>query len=337
MARQVRNVLAWIALLLGLLALASHYLTPWPGVLLVRAAFARGAAQLSAGLEKHVPAGVRSRLGIVYDPADPDARLDIFTPGVGTRQGPTIVWVHGGGYVAGDRSEIANYLKVLAGQGFGVVAVGYSIAPERTYPTPVRQVNAALGFLGREGRRLGVDPDRIIVAGDSAGAQIAAQVANLVTAPAYARAMGIAPAIGPDRLRGAILFCGPYDGELLGGPAEMSWFMRTTSWAYSGRRDHRDNPQFRLMSITTFATPAFPPAFVSAGNGDPLLPHSLSLARALRGRGVPVDSLFFPGHEPPLPHLYQFDLDVPAGREALRRALAFARRVGGEPAAVPAQ
>jgi acetyl esterase/lipase len=205
-----------------------------------------------------------------------------------------------------------------------VVNLDYTIAPEGTYPTPVRQVNAALGFLVRDATRLGIDPDRLIIAGDSAGAQIAAQVANLVTSPDYARRLGIAPAIRPGRLRGAILFCGPYDLELMGD----GWFSRTTTWAYSGRRNHRGDASFQLMSVARHVTGAFPPSFISAGNGDPLLPHSIAMADALLARGVPVDTLYFRGHRPALGHEYQFDLDSAPGQEALRRATLFARRVG---------
>jgi acetyl esterase/lipase len=64
--------------------------------------------------------------------------------------------------------------------------------------------------------------------------------------------------------------------------------------------------------------------FITAGNGDPLEPHSRSLAEALTGQGVEADTLFFPAdHEPPVGHEYQFDLDQVPGQQALERILAF--------------
>ncbi len=324
MARSLGRILAWVALLLGLLALAAHFVTPWPSVLVIRAVFDRGAAEASARLERHLPPNLRVETDLTYDPSDPDAMLDIIRPPVGAAPGPTIVWVHGGGFISGRKGDVENYARILAGEGFTVVTVDYTIAPEATYPTPVRQVNAALGFLSREAARLGIDPNRLIVAGDSAGAQIAAQVANVITAPGYARQVGIVPAIRPAQLRGAILFCGPYDLDLMGD----GWFARATTWAYSGRRNHRQDASFQLMSVSRHVTQAFPPTFISAGNGDPLLPHSEAMAAALRARGVTTDLLFFPAHQPALGHEYQFDLDREPGREALRRAVTFARRVG---------
>ncbi|WP_442579260.1 alpha/beta hydrolase [Mesorhizobium sp. ASY16-5R] len=324
MARLAGKLAACIALLSVALATAAYFVTPWPSVLVIRAIFDRGAAEASAKLEKHLPSGISVDGEIHYNPSDPDAVLDIVRPPAGTATGTTIVWVHGGGFISGRRADVENYARVLAGEGFTLVNVDYTIAPEATYPTPVQQVNEALGFLSREADRLGIDPDRLIIAGDSAGAQIAAQVANLVTAPGYARQVGFAAKIKPEQLCGTILFCGPYDLDLMG----QSWFMRTTTWAYSGRRNHREDPSFQLMSVAKYVTSAFPPSFISAGNGDPLLPHSAALEDALRSRGVTVDTLYFPMHEPPLGHEYQFDLDAEPGRDALRQMVAFARRVG---------
>ncbi len=324
MARMIGKIAVSTVLLLGLLAFTGWFVTPWPGVLVIRAIFDRGAAAASARLDRHLPPGLAVDRGLIYDPTDPDARLDVIHPPAGTAPGPTIIWIHGGGFISGRRGDVENYARVLAGQGFTVVNVDYTIAPEANYPTPVRQVNAALAFVSREGERLGIDPDRLIIAGDSAGAQIAAQVANLVTAPGYAQQVGIAPGIRPGQLRGTILFCGPYDLDLMG----EGWFSRTTTWAYSGRRNHHDDASFQLMSVARHVTAAFPPSFISAGNGDPLLPHSAALETALRSLGVAVDTLYFPDHRPTLGHEYQFDLDGESGQEALRKAVAFARRVG---------
>lgn len=107
-------------------------------------------------------------------------------------------------------------------------------------------------------------------------------------------------------------------------------FLRTVLHAYSGRRRPAEDARFALLSVARHLTPASAPAFVSPGNGDPLLPHSVALAEALSAQSAEVDRLFFPpDHAPPLPHEYQFDLDGAAGRLALERAVAFLRRVTG--------
>jgi len=328
--RLLPTLLMALALLFAALV-AAFVLSPWPGALLIRALFDHGAAQASARLVPHVPAGVVEHPGEVYDAASAEGRFDLFLPPPGARSEgapPLVVWVHGGGAVSGSRTDIANYARVLAGQGLAVATLDYSIAPEAIYPTPVRQVNAALGHLAAQASRWGLDGTRLVLAGDSAGAHIAAQVANLTVAPAYAQALGIAPALQPAQLRALLLFCGPYVMRSSDAGGIGRWFLHTVLWAYSGTRHYESDPAFAgTANVIDHLTADFPPAFVSAGNADPLLPHSQALAARLQALGAPLQTLFFaPDHQPPLPHEYQFDLDGEDGRRALREAVDFVQR-----------
>jgi acetyl esterase len=326
------RIIGWIlgGIVAAVLALAAAaWASPWPGVAAIRWMFGQGADAASAALEKHVPDGIHADLDILPDPADPDAAFDIYRPeGAGGRALPVILWVHGGAFVSGGKADIGNYARILAGQGFAVVSAGYTIAPEARFPTPVRQVSAVLAHLSGHAADYGIDPTRIVLAGDSAGAQIAAQVALTVTDPHSAAEIGVTPALTPGQVRGVILFCGPYDLSLIRGGGVVGLFLNTVTWAYSGRRDWRADPEFAKLTITDNAMTGFPPVFISAGNADPLLPHSSALADALASAGVPVDALFFPpDHSPALGHEYQFNLDTNEGQQALARAVAFARRV----------
>jgi acetyl esterase len=320
--------LIWIAgvvVTLGVMGYVAFQVSPWPAVLLIRMAFDKGAAEASQALDKHVPQSVTSILDERFDPADSDARLDVF------RSLTTIVWVHGGGWVSGTKTHIANYAKVLAQRGFTVVGVDYSIAPGRTYPTPVRQVNAALQYLQSQARRLHVAPARLVLAGDSGGAHIAAQVANAASVPSYAQALGVANPIARAHLKGLILYCGPYDTRRINLEGAFGGFLRTVLWSYSGGKDFLTNPGFATAAVIDYITADFPPAFISAGNGDPLLQQSRALADKLTELGVRVDSLFFPtDYAPPLPHEYQFNLDTDAGKLALERSVRFLTNLAGE-------
>jgi acetyl esterase/lipase len=309
-------------------AAAAVRLSPWPSALAIRAVFDRGAARASAALAPYAPTDLVEVIDEAYAVTDPDGRLDVFRP---DRQEPlpTIVWVHGGAFVSGSKGDVANYLRVLAGRGFTVVGVDYSVAPGKRYPTPVRQVAAALAHLVDHADRLGVDPSRIVLAGDSAGAQIAAQVASLVTDAEYAARVGVGVDLPATSLRGAVLFCGAFDFELSQGSSKVgAWLIDTAIWSYLGTRDHRSDPASALASVPQNLTASFPAAFVSAGNADPLLAHSLGLVAALEAVGVEHETLFFAeDHEPRLGHEFQFDLDTEPGRLALDRAVAFVERV----------
>lgn len=328
-----------VVLLLGGLVYLAFKVSPWPSALLIRHAFNKDAASKAEALGKHVPKGISERLNERYSIHDRDARLDVFYPSVveGTeRLLPTIVWVHGGGWISGSKKDVANYLRILASRGYTTVGVDYSIAPGRTYPTPLRQVNAALGFLSKNGARLHVDSTRLILAGDSGGAHIASQVATLIGEPSYAKRLGIASSIRREQMAGMLLYCGAYDvsGARLDGP--YGSFLKTMLWAYSGERSFQMDTRFATATVIRYVTASFPPSFISVGNDDPLESQSQAFAAKLDSLGVPVDRLFYPDDfDPPLPHEYQFNLDSEAGRRALDRSVAFLEGICGPAAPLP--
>jgi acetyl esterase len=321
-----KRLLLWLLGIVVVLIVAivlAFRLSPWPSVAIIQEAFSRGDRASEAALEKHVPDNILTRRDLAYGDG-PDEMFDIYYLEGADGPLPTIVWVHGGGWVAGSKEGVANYLKILAGRGYTTVGLEYSHGFGVTYPKPVEQVNAALGHLVRNAAELNIDPDTIILAGDSAGAQVAAQVAIITTDPAYAGQVGIAPQLNPDRLAAILLLSGAYDIESVDLEGNYGWLARTVLWAYSGTRDFMRDERFGLASVTNYVTDAFPPAFISSGNGDPLASQAVALVRRLEELNVEVDSLFFPAnYSPPLPHEYQFNLDIAAGQEALDRMLAF--------------
>lgn len=303
---------------------AFYKLSPWPSVWVIRYAFAKGDEQAAAAAAPFVPKhGIRNFRDVAYDPKVSDAKLDVFTPDHAAGPVPAVVWVHGGGFVAGLREPVANYLQVLVPRGFAGVAVGYTRAPTVMWPGPVRQTNQALAYLVANAKRFNIDPNRIFLAGDSAGAHIAAQTALVISNPAYARLIGVKPGMARDGLRGVLLYCGPYNPNLLDLNSPWGRFSKTVTWAYLGTKNPAD-PRVQNLVVTTHVTADFPPVFISVGNADGLAPQSVELADALRAKGVEVDSLFFPrDHQSPLPHEYQRDLSTRDAQLAFNRALAF--------------
>ncbi|MET3924706.1 alpha/beta hydrolase [Devosia sp. 2618] len=331
MKRFVYWALGILAALAIVLFLAIRF-SPWPAVALIQYVFAQGDAASEARLEKHVPPGLVSRTSLPYGGGTSEI-FDINLPPNASGPLPVIVWVHGGAWIAGSKEGVSNYLKVLTGYGYATVGLEYSTGFGTTYPTPVRQVNAALGHIETHAADLGIDPSRIILAGDSAGAQLAAQVANLTTDADYARAVDIEPTITADQLAGVLLVSGAYDMQQVRDSGDMSWFINAVLWAYSGVSDFFDDDQFELASVGRYVTASFPPAYVTSGNGDPLAPQAVALVDRLTALDVPVESLFFAAdHQPALPHEYQFNLDTPEGQQSLQQMLAFiAQRVDPTP------
>lgn len=301
--------------------------SPWPGALIIRYEFDKGGKKTSQKLEKYVPSGVATVKNEQYKPGDKDAYLDVYYPENSKdtdKTLPTVVWVHGGAWVSGSKENVGNYLKIIASHGYAAVAINYTIAPEKHYPTPLLQVNEALTYLQENAERLHIDPYNFTLAGDSAGSQIASQLATLITNQPYAQQVGIDPALQPSQLRAIVLNCGAYDLAIADTKGEAGKFLESVLWAYSGTKDFRNDKNLQYASVIDYVTEDFPPAFITAGNADPLEPQSKAFAQKLAKLKVSTDTLFYAkNHTPKLPHEYQFNLDNADGRQALSRIITF--------------
>ncbi len=327
---KVRRIVAFVVASAAIGAVAAAKVTRFPtGALLIRWLFDRGNAQMARKLVPHAVADITVLSDLEYSPGDRHARLDLYRPPAPTGPLPVILWIHGGGWLSGDKTDSHGYFTILAAAGFAVVSVNYTITPGSKQPTPVRQVNEATRYLLEAADRLQIDPDRVVLAGDSAGAQLASQLVGVITNPGYAAELGVVPALRPDQLRAAILCCGVFDvAPFLSPhvPRMLRWGIGTVLTAYAGT-DDRKSAQLLEMTTIDAVTDAYPPTFLTGGDADPMTEHqSRPMAARLREHGVELDAYFpdEPGH--PASHEFQFNLDQPAGREALRRMLDFVHR-----------
>jgi acetyl esterase/lipase len=330
--RRIGIVLA-IVLAVGIVVSIVGESTPWPSALVIRAVFEQGGAATAQEMTRHVPATPLSeKLDVQYSDgsAGGNTTFDAFSPRSGSEALPTVVWVHGGAWISGSKSDIDPYLRILAGSGYTTVGVNYTVGPEAQYPTALEQLNDALAFLVSHAEQYRVDPRRIVLAGDSAGANLASQLAVLTTNPDYAGLLGITPALHPDQLVGTILNCGVYDLRTMADLSGIvAWGFQIALWGYTGTRNWSASYAGATMSTVDFVTPDFPATFISGGNGDGLTwIQSVPMFNKLRNEGVDVTSLFWAAdHQPALDHEYQFHLDQPEARTALDDTLAFLAKV----------
>lgn len=129
--------------------------------------------------------------------------LDIYTFGKTEENGlPVMFWIHGGGWQAGDKSDVALKPKVLIERGFVFVSTNYRLLPDVEMDVLIRDVAQSLGWVQRNISEYGGDPKRIFVGGHSAGAQLAAL---LCIDDRYLKEAGVSF----DNLKG----CVPVDGD----------------------------------------------------------------------------------------------------------------------------
>lgn len=351
LARTVTWLLGGFTALLALVLLGVQ-VSVWPSALLVRYSFDKGGRTTEDILRGYAPAAsaVSAQLDVAYRPGDADALLDVYWParldGTGERL-PTVVWLHGGGWLAGHKEGTATWARILADKGYTVVVPDYTLAPGAHYPTQLAQTLAALEFLRGPTAPAHVDPDQLVLAGDSAGASLAAQAATVVTHPAYGQEVGVATDVPASAVAGLLLNCGPYDLALISGGGEgaggqaggqasgqgqnkvLAWGAQTIGWAYLGQKHYLDNPLTATLSLVDHVYPGFPPAFVSGGNDDPLTKGAKVYAQRLTAAGADVTTLFFPDDytDPSsgakLPHEYQFDLRLEAAQRSLDATVEF--------------
>lgn len=303
-------------------------LSPWPGTMALRFVFDRGADQANAALAQRIPPERTEFLDLAYGP-DSRERLDLFLPPGPPPPGgwPILLWVHGGAFVAGQKEDVGNYLRLIAPEGFAAIAPNYTRAPDARHPGPAGQVLEALLWVKAAARDRPIDPSRIVLAGDSAGGHIALQTAIALYDPAYAAQLGLRPQTDPEVLKGLALFCGIYGLPKEESSGLIGWLLGTASWAYLDQPDPTQVPPEAGFDLIPRLPGSLPPLFISAGNADPLLPQSEALAHQAQARGLASDTLFFPAdHQPPLGHEYQFTLDE-AGETARTRLIAFLTRV----------
>ena len=134
--------------------------------------------------------------------------LDIHYPAEPSAGKPVVFWIHGGGWQTGDKTHIHSKPEWFASKGFVFVSINHRLLPDVEMDSLVRDVAKALGWVRKNIRNFGGDPDRILVGGHSSGAQLAAL---LCCDQSYAETEGVS-------LKN-IIGCIPVDGDTYDIPA----------------------------------------------------------------------------------------------------------------------
>lgn len=236
---------------------------------------------------------------------------------------PTILWIHGGAFVAGDKSDVVDYMFVLADNGYVIINMNYGLGHENYYPTPLIQINELYRHLEDNIADYPyLDLHNIVIGGDSAGAFIAAQFMIIQTNPNYRAVTGINAVMEPEHIKGSLLFCGPYDFGLLvnllhnehlrsstGFLTEVliPFFAQRIGEAYLRDKNWAENDKWEILTLKDYVTSDFPSVFITDGNTMSFEPHGRALAEQLISLGVDVTTVFYDAE---LGHEYQFYLST---------------------------
>lgn len=224
------------------------------------------------------PDGIRSICDIKYSDKDILNVLDIYYPAVEQPTYKTIVNIHGGAYVYGDKERYKFYCMYLASKGFAVVNFSYRLAPESPYPAALEDVNSIFHFIADKYEQYKFDIDNIFAAGDSAGAQLAAQYASILTNNNYRQHFEFNV---PDiKIKACLLNCGMYDLKKQTQPDSKNKKMFQAY--FQGQEEEFADQLFTLEAVNS----DFPPSYVMTSYFDFLREDGVEFAEILDKNGV---------------------------------------------------
>ncbi len=263
-----------------------------------------------------LPAGVTECRNISYGPHEDANLLDVYYPEGTSAPLPTIVSIHGGGYVYGSKEIYRRYGMDMARRGFAFVNFNYRLAPKWKFPAPLADTNAVLEWVRMNARRYHLDPDRIILLGDSAGAQLASQYAAIHTNPQYAAHFDLN--VAQVKIRAVGLFCGMYDMS-----ARMAEKRKGLHLDYLGKDIPGDDPRGQVLESITAD---YPPAFIATAHNDFLKDNAQPMYDYLVGRGIPARWKCYGAPEKKeVSHVFHVNILLPEAIECNDDAAAFFR------------
>ena len=218
-----------------------------------------------------------------------DAKLDVYTPSETAGPLPTLIYIHGGGWVRGNKESNVLRLLPYLEMGWAVVNVEYRLGPVSLAPAAVEDCRCALRWVIQNAAEYHFDVSRLVVTGNSAGGHLSLTTGML---PASAGLDRQCPGTEQLKVAAIVNWYGITDVvDLLEGENEKSY---AVAWL-AGMTDRE--AVARRVSPLTYVRAELPPVMTIHGDADPTVPytHATRLKEALDQVGVPNELVTVPG------------------------------------------
>jgi acetyl esterase/lipase len=210
-------------------------------------------------------------------------KMDVYFPQlVGGRPAPAVLYVHGGGWVAGSKTEVTTFSREIVAAGYFIASIDYRLAPAHRWPAQIEDTKCALRHLRANAARYGLDPNRIGVWGASAGGHLAA-LAGLAGKEAGLEGNG-GFTDQPSGVQAVVDMFGPTDFTPPLDPAFPIGLLEVLF----GKSLDTAGDLLRQSSPTTYVNANAPPFLILHGDRDRVVPLSQSelLHARLQAAGV---------------------------------------------------
>ena len=256
-----------------------------------------------------VPENMANLYDISYGPHGESNLLDIYKTSDVKQAQATIVNIHGGAWVYGSKEVYKFYCMSLAVRGFTVVNINYRLAPENLFPSALEDINSALTFIEKQAGEYCIDKEKLVLVGDSAGAQLASHYAAIFTNPDFAKLYGFT--IPNVKIKAVGLNCGIYDPN-----TRLQNDLDDIFWAYIGQNTDIKSKDFQQkIDVLSNITPDFPPAFVMSSHRDFLLPQAQPMYDLLKSKGIEaVIKIYGAPNRRDIGHVFHVNMNLPEAK-----------------------
>lgn len=199
---------------------------------------------------------------------------------------PVIVNIHGGGWVYGCKDSYYKYYGMnLSLKGFAVLTFDYRLAPKHHFPAPLEDVYAIFKWIEENSEKYNLDPKRVFLVGDSAGANISAITSCILSNPELEQFFGLHTNIRPIALG---LNCGVYDFDnVLKLGQDMNFpQVKNIVQAVFGAKDYENLPLYAKTSVLNNITEDFLPCYIMGSEADGLFSETKKLIDVLNTKNI---------------------------------------------------
>ena len=204
---------------------------------------------------------------------------------------PILVYFHGGGWISADKKIYKGIAASFSQNGFLTFNVNYRLAPRSRFSAPLQDAARALNWIYRNAKDYGGDRAVIVLAGDSAGAQIAAWYASALQNDSLFHRIGVRSLVSKASVKGLLLFYGVYDFDTVLDARFPFIKIYARSCLGADTKTYARNAA--LASPIRHVSRDLPPVWLCAGERDGLFAQSKAYAHALETHGVCCRTLFF--------------------------------------------